>query len=632
MDRRDLKNTGLKLRNPKVDIFKKKKIYLNFFSKDDLYVLRDLIYRDNYNNRNALKIKSIVEPITRRGLTFHEMRQLWLVISRNKCIYDEFTLMNNNINSESFTDIEFKKIVAYINSYTWSNLSYIDVKKRIYNGILKINDFKKIKKIIYSNFYTYEKYFELKCILEQCLDEKNLYKKNTETTITKKIKEVKESEFFTREEYLQMFNNPTPLNVSQMQKMWFSVEEMEAQGEDIRVEKTQRYYNPIRTRIHLDTLDEAPFIDPGYWSKVFFKEDGEEFENGALENPDDESDLDLAFYKYFIDDDRFSVNSIYNDYIGMNFLNLYFYSELLAKIKSTKFISADKIGISELEAEYMEENYWYFVYRYVNKFDEFLVVQGEPWGDHTEDLVNSYHTILEKKLPIGSKDALEYALIVKNSRNVKKSVSANAYSWWLQWRVTYKSFKKTWEYGIDMLKELEQFNLQLKEKKKTLVDFIRIYNDFNASNFDNNIEANIKINLGKKKTFKKLTLFILLNFVRFFLVQYVSIYILCYDLQKRVVKLNFFFKNNKNLKFKKFKYIFLLNKIIYLRIYKIKNYAKRIGVKKHDFPDIILNIIDHIIGQKRAWIAHSVERKTENLKVVSSILTSGIKFIIILVN
>lgn len=63
-------------KNIKNPFFKKKKIYLNLFTRADLLLLKRLIYFDNYNNKNALKIKEILKPLKKREMVYKELRQL----------------------------------------------------------------------------------------------------------------------------------------------------------------------------------------------------------------------------------------------------------------------------------------------------------------------------------------------------------------------------------------------------------------------------------------------------------------------------------------------------------------------------------------------------------------------------
>ena len=101
----------------KFDEFKKRKIYLKVFNKSDLLLLKKIINRDNYNNKNVLKALEFFKPLAYRPLEYQELRPLFTLLTKNKCFYREFAVIRDILKSEKFSKSKLARIKNFLFSY-----------------------------------------------------------------------------------------------------------------------------------------------------------------------------------------------------------------------------------------------------------------------------------------------------------------------------------------------------------------------------------------------------------------------------------------------------------------------------------------------------------------------------------
>lgn len=575
------------INNVQSKFYKKKKMYQEFFDKNDLFLLKKAIYTDNYNNISALHIKKVLKPLKHRALGYKELRRLWIFLDNNGHFYKEFKVFSDYMNDIKFTSREMSKIEDFFLEYTFEDIKYIEVKKRLYNGNLKMADFRKIKKILYNKIDSYTDYMVIKKLLEKCLS--NI--KNYDIWLTNlNAEKDKIKSKLTRDDLERMTSSYKILSQTEIDKVQNLVLDLEAGYELYQKDEMDRYlkYNYLNFQFNLykgSSLTEHPFKN----TELDYDYDLTDWENKNISDSDSESDVDditlinkinseynynilslipLDYYNYF--------NDIYLYYCDNLFLDFF------------NYININDIDEREMELdnECNENNYIYFPFRKIAKYDYFKVVFGE-----NEDDVFLYNFFLELKYLVGSHESFEYTALVNLNAEFSIPVRMNSFSWHIVWRDEFVMFKDTYEYGFDMFRSLGKQDHILKEKSSFLIN-----HSSNKQNFI--LSDNIDISIYKPTSIKS---FNFLNILMLFYSilnknKYKYKYILNFNFFKKKIKLNVFFKLNINLKFIRCRHIFLIKTVKYYDYYKITAYVKQLDVDFSDFnefSEMLLNIIDH---------------------------------------
>lgn len=569
-------------------LYKKKKKYLEFFNKDDLLLLKKVIYRDNNNNTSALHIKRVLKPLARRALDFKELRRLWFFLCYNNRVYKEYGEFFDYMNDEHFTQKEMSKIEDFFLEHTFDNISYIEVKKRLYNGNLKINDFKKIKKILYKNIDSYYDYMIIKNLLEKCLSNNKNY--STWLTELNKEKEKIKSKL-TRDELKNMVKNYHILSQTEIEKVHNLTLDLKAGGGGFKEEfnyDIERYFKYNYYNFHFNLYKGSSFTEhPFKTADLDFDYDVSDYIDTNI--PD--SDLEVNANEVDLDG-YIALNYNYNilNLIQLNYYNylnnmyLYYCNDLFLDFFNYISIENDSERDFEVEYERDEDNYVYFPFRLIERNDLFKLGFGKEYDFLT--ILDSY---LEIKHLLGSHETLDYTLSVNADKRFSLGVKMNAFSWYLIWRDELMVFKHTLEYGYEMLMHLEKQDFMLKEKKNFLTDGLTNKADFI-------IDYNINLSVYKPKFIKPFSILNVLDLFNNILVKNINKYILNFKIFKEKNKLNIFFRLNINLSFIRCRHIFLIKTIIIFDYYRVEAYLKFLEINIHDhsaFMEIFLNIIDH---------------------------------------
>ena len=619
----------------KFDEFKKRKIYLKVFNKSDLLLLKKIINRDNYNNKNVLKALEFFKPLAYRPLEYQELRPLFTLLTKNKCFYREFAVIRDILKSEKFSKSKLARIKNFLFSYKWYHIPFRELKKRLFNGTLKMAQLKLIKKTIHRGVNSYKAYFKLKKLFQRCL-----FGKELEDSLLEKerLREIIDDTIITKDQFIEMQRNFKELNQLEINLVYILSRLMEA-GELIRKKRRKnRRHGVVKMDFFQDIYNELAYEDEYFSETDWDSTDSDKDEiiekeliafrerykdtviiNGKLidtsvlpdigyseqlnENPI--YDIDVEFINSVIYNDYFldELNLIVNNY-DYN-LNSIHYSSILLRLKINNNIFIDDKYIPDLTSDCDEENYVHPVSRNLLKFENYRMVWGfEGYGD----VLNEYGMCMVIKQLKGSREAFEYLIEVKENKDLIRNIRTHAYSWWLEWEDFFYFIINTSEYGYDYLRILKRNDLSLIERKNLAYNHLSYQGSLD---YNDNINFNINnVDLNKKIYKREFNLFNLLKIIyNVFILNFAmymndistfknnsGIYKNNINLYKNSTNLNIFYRKRMGLGFKSYRHTYFIKKLSCLRLYRMLIYTEIMEIYPIHYQEIRENRIKVSMG------------------------------------